>query len=187
MTYETALDKAWDEIESLAPSSKYTVQFLMDTYEIIVIGRVVLLRSSGALANEDVAVLILHYLIGVLKHGYYKQSGEWISFKDAWGGQSFSPAFRESILRPMAESLSRDPDSLFKNLMERLGGRIVEGGDISVELVALPEVRIRLIFWYGDEELPPEVNMLFDRELAEIIATEDIAVLMHFVAKSIVG
>jgi hypothetical protein len=28
------------------------------------------------------AVLILHYLIGLLKHGYHP-SGEWISFKEA--------------------------------------------------------------------------------------------------------
>ena len=186
MTYEIALNKAWDEIVALAPSSKYTVQFLTDIYEVRVIDRIVLLKSSGALANEDVAVLILHYLIGVLKHGY-KQSGEWISFKEVWGGQSFYPAFQDSILRPLVESLKRDPDGLFKNLTERLGGKLVEGGDLSVELVTFPEVRIRVIFWYGDEELPPDVTILFDRELAEVIATEDIDALLYFMAKSIVG
>lgn len=185
MTYEIALNKAWDEIKALAPSPKYTVQFLTDIYEVKVIDRIVLLKSSGAPANEDVAVLILHYLIGVLKHGY-KQSGEWISFKEIWGGQSFYPAFQESTLRPLVESLKRDP-GLFKNLTERLGGKLVEGGDLSVELVTLPEVRIRIIFWYGDEELPPDVTILFDRELAEVISTEDIAALLYFVAKSIVG
>ncbi len=186
MTYEIALNKAWDEIIALAPSSKYTVQFLTDIYEARVIDRVVLLKSSGAPANEDVAVLILHYLIGVIKHGY-KQSGEWISFKAIWGGQSFYPAFWDSTIRPLVESLKGDPDGLIKNLMGRLGGEIVEGGDLSVELVTFPDVRVRIIFWFGDEEIPPEVIMLFDRELAEIITTEDIAALLYFLAKSIVG
>jgi hypothetical protein len=186
MTYEIALNKAWDEIVSLAPSPRYTLQFLADVYEVKVVDRSVLLKPSGSPANEDVAVLILHYLIGVLKHGY-KQSGEWISFKEVWGGQSYYPAFQDSTLRPLVESLKRDPDGLLRNLTERLGGRLVEGGDLSVELVTFPEVRVRIIFWYGDEELPPDVTILFDRELAEVIATEDIAALLYFVAKSIVG
>jgi hypothetical protein len=186
MTYEIALNKAWDEIKALALSPKYTVQFLTEIYEVSVIDRGVLLRSSGAPANEDVAVLILHYLIGILKHGY-KQSGEWISFKEVWGGQSYYPAFQDNTLRPLVESLKRDPDGLFKNLMEHLGGKLVEGGDLSVELVTFPEVRIRINFWYGDEELPPDVTILFDRELAEVITTEDIDALLYFVAKSIVG
>jgi hypothetical protein len=190
MTYEIALNRAWDEIGALVTgalvtSPKYTVQFLTDIYEVNVIDRVVLLKSSGTPANEDMAVLILHYLIGVLTHGY-KQSGEWISFKEVWGGQSYYPAFQDNTLRPLMESLKRDPDGLFKNLTECLGGRLVEGGDLSVELVTFPEVCIRIIFWYGDEELPPDVTILFDKELARIIATEDIAALLYFVEKSIV-
>jgi hypothetical protein len=162
MAYEIALDRAWNEIVALASTPKYIVQLLMDIYEVRVIDRVVLLKSSGAPANEDVAVLILHYLIGIIKHGY-KQSGEWISFKDVWGGQSFYPAFQDHTLRLLVESLKRDPDGLFRNLMERLGGKLVEGGDLSVDLVTFPEVRVRIIFWYGDEELPPDVTILFDR------------------------
>jgi len=186
MAYRIALDKAWNEIVALASSPKYNVQLLVDIYEVNVTDRVVQLKSSGVVANEDMAILILHYLIGILKHGY-KQKGKWISFKEVWGGQSFYPAFRDRTLRPLAESLKRDPDGQFKDLMERLGGQLAEGGDISVELVTFPEVRVRIIFWYGDEELPPEVTILFDRGLAEVITTEDIAVLLHFVAKSIVG
>lgn len=186
MAYEIALDRAWNEIVALASTPKYIVQLLMNIYEVRVIDRVVQLKSSGAVANEGMSILILHYLIGILKHGY-KQKGEWISFKEVWGGQSFYPAFQDRTLRPLVESLKRDPDGLFKNLTERLGGKLVEGGDLSVELVTFPEVRVRIIFWYGDEELPPEMTILFDRGLAEVITTEDIAVLLHFVAKSIVG
>jgi len=186
MTYEIALNKAWDEIAALAPSQKYTVQLFTNIYEVKVINRVVLLRSSGAPASEDISVLILHYLIGILKHGY-NQKGEWISFKEVWGGQSYYPAFQDNTIRPIVESLKGDPDGLIKNLTGRLGGKLVEGGDVSVELVTFPEVRVRIIFWFGDEELPPEVIMLFDRELAEIITTEDITALLHFLAKSIVG
>lgn len=79
-------------------------------------------------------------------------------------------------------SLREDPDSLIKNLTGRFGGKLVEGGDVSVELVTFPDVRVKFIFWFADKELPPEVTILFDRELAEIFTTEEIAALMFFLA-----
>lgn len=181
MTYEIALNKAWDEIVALAPSQKYTVKFLTDIYEVKIIDRIVLMRSSDAPASEEMSVLILRYLIGILKHGY-NQKGEWISFKELRGGPSYYPAFQKNTIKPILERLREDPDSLIKNLTGRFGGRLVEGGDVSIELVTFPDVRVKFIFWFGDEELPPEVIILFDRKLAEIFTTEEIAVLMFFLA-----
>ena len=65
-----------------------------------------------------------------------------------------------------------------RNLSERLGGRMVEGGDVAVEVATFPGVLVRLVFWKGDEELPPEASLLFDRGLTEIYSTEDVAVLL---------
>lgn len=94
MTYEIALNKAWDEIAVLAPSQKYTVKFLTDVCEVKIIDRIVLMRSSDAPASEEISVLILRYLIGILKHGYI-QKGEWISFKELKGGSSYYPAYQK--------------------------------------------------------------------------------------------
>ncbi|MCC4770995.1 DUF3786 domain-containing protein [Methanosarcina sp. DH2] len=179
MTYEIALNKAWGEIVALAPYQKYTVKFLTDIYEVKIIDRTVLMRSSDAPASEETSVLILRYLIGILKHGY-NQKGEWISFKELRGGPSYYPAFKKNTIKPILKSLREDPDSLIKNLTGRFGGKLVEGGDVSIELVTFPDVRVKFIFWFGDEELPPEVIILFDRELAEIFTTEEIATLMFF-------
>lgn len=87
----------------------------------------------------------------------------------------------------MLKSLREDPDSLIKNLTGRFGGKLVEGGDVSIELVTFPDVRVKFIFWFGDEELPPEVIILFDRELAEIFTTEEIATLMFFLARALLA
>jgi hypothetical protein len=180
VTYEIALKKAWDEIVELAPSQKYTVKFLTDIYEVQVIDRIVLMRSTDSPASEEISILILRYLIGILKHGY-NQKGEWISFKELKGGPSYYPAYQKNT-KPILKSLREDPDSLIKNLTGRFGGKLVEGGDVSVELVTFPDVRVKFIFWFADKELPPDVTILFDRELAEIFTTEEIAALMFFLA-----
>jgi hypothetical protein len=123
------------------------------------------------------AVLILHYLIGLLRHGY-RPRGEWISFKETRDGKLFWPAFQESAIKPLVQSFQSDPDGLVRNLAKCFAGRMVEGGDVAVEVATFPGVLVRLIFWKGDEELPPEASLLFDRELTEIYSTEDVAVLL---------
>lgn len=186
MGYEIALNEAWKEINELASSSEYTISFLTDTYEVRVNDRLVLREASGTPAKEEVAVLILHYLIGILSHGY-RQSDEWISFKDIWGGESFFPAYRKSTIEPLIEGLHRDSEGLVEALVDHFKGRIVEEGDIAVEIEALPDVFIRIVIWRGDDEFLPEAIILFDRALTNIITTEDIAALLYFTARSLLS
>jgi hypothetical protein len=180
MGYEISLKLAWDELDRLALQDG-TVSLLGENYQVRAKERAVLLHC-GALAGQMEAVLILHYLIGLLQHGY-RPRGEWISFKETRDGNLFWPAFQESAIKPLVQSFQNDPEGLVRNLAERLGGRKVEGGDVAVELATFPGVFVRLIFWKGDEELPPEASLLFDRGLTEIYSTEDVAVLLMAMAQ----
>jgi len=175
MGYEISLKLAWDELDRFALQD-CTVSFLGENYQVRA-GERAVLQLSGAPAAEMQAVLILHYLIGFLMRGYHP-TGVWISFKETKGGKLFWPAFQESCIKPLVQSFQRDPEGLIRAMQERLGGRRVEGGDVAVELATLPEVFVRMVFWKGDEELPPEASMLFDRGLTEIYSMEDVAVLL---------
>jgi hypothetical protein len=84
------------------------------------------------------------------------------------------------------QSFHRDQKGLVQNLLERLGGSRVEGGDVAVEVETFPGVLVRLIFWKEDEELPPEASLLFDRNLTEIYSTEDVAVLLLAVVQKVI-
>jgi hypothetical protein len=186
MGYEIALDKAWRELEDISASDSYSVPLLTEVYEVRLNDGPVISKSSGKPAEEFIAILVLHYLLGILRHGY-KSTGQWISFKELKGGNSYLPAFQKNTIRPMVEMLRADPECVFRNSVERLGGKLVEGGDCSVEVMTFPEVYVRVILWRGDEELPPEANMLFDKGLAEVLSTEDIAVFLDFIAHEIIG
>jgi hypothetical protein len=182
MGYEISLKLAWDELDRLALQD-CTVSLLGEDYQVRAGERAVL--SWGAPAGEMQAVLILHYLIGLLRHGFHA-SGEWISFKETKGGKLFWPAFQESCIKPLVHSFQRDPEGLIRDLQERLGGRRVMGGDVAVELAAFPGVFVRMLFWNGDGELPPEASMLFDRGLTGIYSMEDVAVLLLAVVQRVV-
>ena len=62
----------------------------------------------------------------------------------------------------------------------------VQGGDVGFELAAFPGIFVRVIFWKGDEGLPCDAAMLFDKGLDEIYCTEDTAVLLMRVADKII-
>ena len=187
MHYDIALGLAWDEIGRLSQSSRYVIPFLIETYKVNLDSRTVLSMSSGIPANEDIAVLILHYLIGIQKQQGFSPSGEWISSRELEGGISFLPAFQEGVIKPLIECLRMDPDAMIKNLIEGLRGRMVEGGDATVDVTTFPGIYVRVMMWLGDEELPPHVAMLFDKNLARVLAFEDIVGLLGVIMCIITG
>jgi hypothetical protein len=58
--------------------------------------------SSGIPADEDIAVLILHYLIGMQKQQGFSPRGD---SREVDGGIYFLPAFQESGIKPLVECL----------------------------------------------------------------------------------
>ena len=59
----------------------------------------------------------------------------------------------------------------------KLGGHKADHGDISVTISAFPRVPITLVLWRGDEEVPPNGNILFDANVSDYLPTEDVTVL----------
>ncbi len=184
MGYEIALSIAWDEILKLSLPSDHIVPFLNHVYEVRLSDREVICQTSRKPAEGYLALLILHYIIGLSKYGY-RPSGERVSFKEIWGGDSYFPAYRKNTIRPIIEMLQKDQELLLKNMVEQLKGELVDGGDISFEFAAFPDIFIRILMWRGDNEFLPEATMLFDRALADILTTEDIAVLLDCIAQTI--
>lgn len=183
MGYEISLRLAWDELDRIGLED-CAVPFLGEDY-LVRRGDRAVIQPSGQPAGEMEAVLILHYLIGVAGSGF-SPTGSWISFKEAPAGTTFWPALEKSTIRPLAEALQRSGREHMRLLQERRGWRRMEGGDMAVEVEALPKVMVRVIFWEGDGELPPEAAMLFDRALTLVYCTEDVAVLLMAVAQGII-
>jgi Domain of unknown function (DUF3786) len=137
-------------------------------------------------AEDYLSVLILHFIIGCLKHGY-RPSGNWISFKDIWGGNTYFPAYQRNTIKPLIEEVQKDPEGLIRKLTMVYKGEVVEGGHIAIQLETFPGVFIRIVIWRGEDEIPPEATILFDRSLADVLSTEDIAVFLDSVVHRIIS
>lgn len=118
-------------------------------------------------------ILILHYL---LKATGAPLSGRDIDFRQVPEGSFYWSAFVSRAKKPLIETFGRDPE-LYLQVAASLGGDVQPLGDAAARFLAFPMVPITHVLWRGDEEFPPEANLLFDETIAQYLSTEDIAAL----------
>ena len=61
----------------------------------------------------------------------------------------------------------------FRQAAERLGGLPLKHGDAAYEFTLWDNYRLRLIVWEGDDEFPPNAQLLYSANFGEGFAAED--------------
>jgi len=129
-------------------------------------------------------ILLLHYM------GMAETAGiahEWISYQEVPDGRFYLDAFVRRAKNPLIQTFGNEPELLVKLATETYGARPLDHGDFSVVIQALPLVPVALILWKGDEEFPPDGNILFDRSISKIFSAEDIAWLAGMIIYPLAG
>jgi hypothetical protein len=128
-------------------------------------------------------VLLLHYLITATGAPI---ENKWITFREVPSGPFYYPSFVKRAIAPLVACFGDDPEGL-KKVGTKMGELMSEPGDIAVRILALPRVPVVLSLWKGDDEFPPEGNILFDASIISYLSTEDIAYLAGSVVYPAVG
>jgi len=118
-------------------------------------------------------ILILHYLLHATGEPL---AGRSIDFRQVPEGGFYWSAFVSRAKNPLLETFGHDL-KLFLKVAMSLGGHLQSLGDASALFLAFPRVPITHVLWGGDEEFPPEANILFDETIPRYFPTEDIAAL----------
>jgi hypothetical protein len=129
-------------------------------------------------------VLLLHYLSGA---GDLQPTGEWIAYQEVPDGKFYLDAFLRRAKEPMLQTFGQRPELMVQLAEEIYGAEPLNLGDAAVVVRALPKVPVALILWKGDEEFPPEGNLLFDKSISQILSAEDIAWLAGMVVYPLIG
>ncbi|MDR2367223.1 MAG: DUF3786 domain-containing protein [Deltaproteobacteria bacterium] len=118
------------------------------------------------------AVMVLHYLRGAKG---VKPTGEYLAYRQIQGGEFYTAAFRKRAELPLIGTFGQRPGLLVK-AAAHMGGRPKTGmGDEAAIFRVFPNVDILAIIHLGDEEFPPEGQVLFDKSIAEAMSIEDVA------------
>ena len=127
-------------------------------------------------------ILILHYL---LTASGKPLSGDLISFKDLGEGLAYYPTFAQRAIQPLITCFGKNPDKLL-NCAEQIGGVKSSFGDFAVTISAFARVPVTIVLWQGDDEFPPNANILFDRLVLEYLPLEDLIVLSQTIVWKLV-
>jgi hypothetical protein len=149
------------------------IMYLNQLYHITLPDGRILLENGGIEAPVRDKILILHYFTGAKGTS---ATGKLIAYKQLSGGVSYFPTFSHRAIVPLVKNFGKSPELLIKTAA-KLGGREADYGDASVTVDAFEHVPITLVLWRGDEELAPNGNILFDANISDYLATEDVTVL----------
>lgn len=129
-------------------------------------------------------VLLLHYLNGCKGS---QIGGKWIAYQEVPDGRFYLDAFLRRAKNPMVQAFGNRPKLLAELAILAYAARPFDQGDFSMVIQALPMVPVALILWQGDDEFPPEGNILFDGSISDILSAEDIAWLAGMIIYPLIG
>lgn len=183
MSYETAINKAWEDFAKLNPDKLLSVKFLADEYTVDLEARKIISLSCNVIAKDFITILVLHYLVSKFK-GLTALTNEWVSFKELSAIEGYFPTFRSRAIEPIIRKYGNNPEMILE-ILERLPAKGVNQADVSIVIEAFAGVPLLIALWRADAEFGPEANILFDRSITQIFCTEDIVVLAGFVASQL--
>ena len=143
--------------------------------------------KDSAANDKDVPlqeqVLILHYMLA----GEMPSSAHhWISYREIPGAAFYFGAFVKRAVEPLKKVFGMHIAG-FSRAARKLNATEIDNGDAAFEFRVLPAVSLQLIIWNGDDEFPPEANILFDKNIGQILSPEDVAWLAGMVVYRLIG
>lgn len=143
-------------------------------------------EGDGEISIQQQAFL-LHYLNGACSSKGIKISGEWVSYQDIPDGRFYLDAFIKRAKTPLIDTFGFKATKMVEIASQAYDASELDLGDYSVKINALPIVPVALLIWEGDEDFPPDGNLLFDKTISDILSAEDIATLAGLVVYPMIG
>jgi hypothetical protein len=150
-----------------------SVEYLNRTYQVLLPETKINLKDSGADVDLKDKILILHYLV---RSKGTPLSNKAITYQELSEGSAYFPSFFKRAVKPLIDHFGRSPERLIE-LSKALGSVQKDYGDVAVTIPAFCRVPVTLVLWKGDEEFPPNGNILFDSTILNYLSAEDINVL----------
>ena len=170
------------EYRRLDSGETATVHYLNQPYLVTFPGCKVRSTDNTELSLRE-QILILHYL--ALAKGTVA-TNKLIPFRDLPGGVVYYPTFSKRTMEPLTRFFGKEPGLLIK-VCQRLGAQPYDMGDTAIIINAFRRVPITMVLWYGDEELSPQLNLLFDSNILDYLETEDVTVVCEIITWKLVG
>ena len=125
--------------------------------------------DAFALRNIPAQIFMIRFLLeGCASTG----SGAFLPYRDMPWGDVYLKPFTGRCLTRAAFTFGTRIEA-FKAAVEKTRAIPLKSGDASCQIEVMPGYEIRLIVWEGDEEFPPNAQILFSDNFPKAFSAED--------------
>ena len=111
-------------------------------------------------------------------------SGQWVTLS-CLGGGVHGGSLAGSMYREEVAEIARWEDRLAE-VLERMGGVRMPKGEPGYVIPVFSFLPVYVQYWRGDEEFPPQLNLLWDANTTEFLHYETVYYLMNFLLQRLV-
>ena len=153
---------AWDGRE-------FTLKLLNREYAISHPDYAIRPLDGGAVPRLPMQTFLLRYL---LEAKAVADDGQWKTFREMPWGELYIKPYTGRVLTRAAFTLGTRVKA-FAAGAEKMGALPLPNGDAGFEFNLIGSYRMRILVWEGDEEFPPNAQVLYSGNFAEGFAAED--------------
>ena len=148
---------------------EFTVTILGRTFAISHPEYAIRALDEGKLPPLPTQTFLLRYL---LESKDVAWAGQWKTFREMPWGEMYIKPYTGRVLTRAAFTFSFKLDA-FKAAAEKMGAEPVKHGDAGYRFDLIGGYQMQILIWQGDEEFPPNAQILYSDNFAEGFAAED--------------
>jgi len=155
-------DVTWDGAE-------FTVTLLGRSYAISHPDYAIRALDDGKLPPLPTQTFLLRYLLEGKTEPW---RGQWKTFREMPWGEMYIKPYTGRVLTRAAFTFSFRLDA-FRAAAEKMGAEAVKHGDAGYRFDLIGGYQMQILIWQGDDEFPPNAQILYSDNFADGFAAED--------------
>ena len=155
-------DVRWDGTE-------FTVRLLGRDFAVAHPDYAIRALDGGTVPPLPAQTFLLRYL---LESKDVRWGGEWKTFREMPWGEMYIKPYTGRVLTRAAFTFGTRV-AAFRTAAEKMGGLSLPNGDAGFQFDLVGGYRMRILVWEGDDEFPPNAQVLYSDNFAEGFAAED--------------
>ena len=125
--------------------------------------------DGGALPPLPTQTFLLRYLLESKKVSW---CGTWKTFREMPWGEMYIKPYTGRVLTRAAYTFSFKL-AAFRAACEKMGGIPLSHGDAGYQFELVDGYHVQILIWQGDEEFPPNAQVIYSDNFSEGFAAED--------------
>ena len=129
--------------------------------------------DTSPYTGEAIPLPIQTFLLRYLLEGKrVPWNGQWKTFREMPWGEMYVKPFTGRALTRAAFTFGTQLDA-FRNACEKMGAVKVDHGDAGYQFDFIGNYKVQILVWEGDDEFPPNAQILYSDNFAEGFTAED--------------